>query len=220
MPRDSHRRAEGHGLDYLSPRKSSFEAEGLDVEVSTGDVPWHRVEPEGLQVPGALAASALHQGEGRGDPGAAPGVRYGTPPTGWASCFRRPDRDLRGDFVAARFSIIREPKDLKDVSDPSSHGRRQLFERALPAGTSTCSWRTSDRQHRRLPPVRRHGSTARSRCVAAPPQIAMARAARLRKIIEGSFEIHRRVPDGFPKETMTAYPGALYAPRRRWTPVS
>ena len=201
----------GMGLnDFVAKEEGFFEAEGLDVSVRLEDVPRHPVELEGLQVPGAPAGPALHQGQGRGDPGRLHVGHH-------LQRLRRHGqvrlRSLRrvalGDLRPAGFQNPRA-EDLKDI--PISVGMRAGSHFNVPY-----------RLEKYLPlenikTVNTGGFGARLKALLdgeveaaslLPPQIAMAEQLGLRKIIEDRFHTIWWVPAGFPKEATAGYLRAL-----------
>ena len=202
----------GMGLnDFVAKEEGFFEAEGLDVSVRLEDVPRHPVELEGLQVPGAPAGPALHQGQGRGDPGR---LHVGHDLQRLRRHGQVRLRSLRrcrpGRSSSGRIPKIREPKDLKDI--PISVGMRAGSHFNVPY-----------RLEKYLPlenikTVNTGGFGARLKALLdgeveaaslLPPQIAMAEQLGLRKIIDDTFHTIWWVPAGFPKEATTGYLRAL-----------
>jgi len=201
----------GMGLnDFVAKEEGFFEAEGLDVTFDwktfrgtqsswkglnylerPQDQPYTKDKTEVIQgacVWGSICNASA--GMGKFVPEA-----YGDSP--WA-IFVRPD------------SKIREPKDLKDF--PISVGMRAgshfnvpyRLEKYLPLAN--------------IKTVNTGGFGARLKALLdgeveaaslLPPQIAMAEQLGLRKIIEDRFHTIWWVPDGFPKESTTAYLRAL-----------
>jgi len=201
----------GMGLnDFVAKEEGFFEAEGLDVAFDwktfrgtqsswkglnylerPQDQPYTKDKAEVIQ--GACMWGTIcnaSAGMGKFVPEA-----YGDSP--WA-IFVRPD------------SKIREPKDLKDI--PISVGMRAGSHFNVPY-----------RLEKYLPlenikTVNTGGFGARLKALLdgeveaaslLPPQIAMAEQLGLRKIIEDRFHTIWWVPDGFPKESTTAYLRAL-----------
>src|SRR6187549_2213062 len=201
----------GMGLnDFVAQEEGFFEAEGIEVEFDIKTFRGTQSSWKGLDYkqrpqdkPYAEGDKGLIQcacawgsvsnaaaGMGRFIPDC-----YGVSP--WA-IFVRPD------------SKIREPQDLKDV--PVSVGMRAGSHFNVPF-----------RLEKYLPlenikVVNTGGFGARLKALLdgeveaaslLPPQIAMAEQLGLRKIIEDRFHTIWWVPDGFPKESTTAYLRAL-----------